>query len=97
MLRASGAAFPEAADIIIPFIRSEDALHHTSVFSLAEADDLLYSSSPERMLDLLAAVVGEPPARGAYGLDKALKRLREHAPELADAKRFQKLLTLINN
>jgi hypothetical protein len=94
ILRASGAAFPEAAEVIIPFIRSEDAHHHTSVYSISEADDVLYSSSPERMLDLVAAVVGEGPSRSAYGLGKALNRIREHAPELANTKKFQKLLAL---
>jgi hypothetical protein len=37
ILRAAGNAFPEAADIMIPFIRAEDPQRHTSVFSIAEA------------------------------------------------------------
>ena len=44
------------------------------------------------MLDLLAAVVGEAPARSVFGLNKALDRLRTHAPGIADTKKFQKLV-----
>ena len=94
ILRASGAAFPEAAEVIIPFIRSEDAPHHTSIYSISEADDVLYSSSPARMLDLVSAVVGEASSRSAFGVGKALGRIREYAPELANTKKFQKLLAL---
>ena len=94
ILLSSGAAFPEAAEVIIPFIRPDDPGHHTSVFSISEADDVLYSSSPEKMLDLVAAVVGDAPARSNYGLRKALERIREHASPLANSKKFQKLLGL---
>jgi len=94
ILRACGAAFPEAADVIVPFIRPEDAQHHTSVYSISTADDVLYSSSPERMLDLIAAVVKDGSARTTYGLRKSLERIREHAPQLANTKKFQKLLGL---
>jgi hypothetical protein len=80
ILRASGAAFPEVAEVIIPFIRPDDPRRHTSVYSISKADDVLYSSSPERILDLVAAVAGEAPARSVYGLGKALERIREHAP-----------------
>src|SRR6185312_11479775 len=58
ILRASGNAFPQAADVIIPFIRAEDPRQHMSIFSISTADDVLYASSPEKMLDLVAAVVG---------------------------------------
>ena len=97
ILRASGAAFPEAVEVIAPFIRPDDPEHHaTSVYSISESDDVLYSSSPERMLDLVAAVAEGAPARSTYGLRKALERIREHAPELANAKKFQKLLGLVS-
>src|SRR4051812_8777877 len=59
ILRACGNAFPEAADVIIPFIQPEDPRRHTSIHSLSAADDIIYSTSPHKMLDLLAAVVGE--------------------------------------
>jgi hypothetical protein len=92
ILRACGDAFPEAADVIIPFIRPEDPRRHTSIHSISEADNILYSGSPQKMLDLLAAVVGEAPARSVFGLNKALDRLRTHAPALADTRKFQKLV-----
>jgi hypothetical protein len=94
LLRATGKAFPEAADVIIPFIRAEDPRQHTSVFSISNADDILYASSPEKMLDLLQAIVGDTPARRSYGLGKALERIRAHAPHLADSKKFQKLVSV---
>jgi hypothetical protein len=92
ILRASGDAFPEAAEVIVPFVRPDDPGHHSSLFSISKADDVLYSSSPEMVLNLVAAIVGESPARSAYGLGKALERVREHAPALANTKKFQKLL-----
>ncbi|MGH8737042.1 MAG: hypothetical protein ACREVC_06770 [Burkholderiales bacterium] len=92
ILRASGAAFPHAAEVIVPFIRPDDDRHHTSVYSLSDADDILYSSSPETMLDLVAAVVDEGSGRSAYGLGKVLERIREHAPPLSNSKKFQRLL-----
>ncbi len=97
ILRASGNAFPEAADVIIPFIQPEDRNYHTSTYSLSGADDVLYHSFPEKMLDLLAAVVGDAPPRSTHGLGEALERLRTHAPQLADTRKFQKLLSLVGN
>lgn len=94
ILRCSGAAFPEVADVIIPFIRPEDPRRHTSVHSISEAPDILYSSSPEKMLDLISALVGDAPARSVYDLTKALDRVRAHDPKLADTKRFQKLVSI---
>jgi hypothetical protein len=94
ILRATGNAFPEAADVIIPFIRSEDPRQHTSVYSISEADDILYTSAPEKMLELLSAVVGDAPARSSYGLAKALDRLQTNAPQLVDSRDFQRLISL---
>ena len=91
ILRGSGDAFPEAADVIIPFIQAEDPQRHTSVFSISKADDILYSSSPEKMLYLVAAVVGDAPTRSMYGLMHVLDRIRGHAPHLANTRKFQKL------
>jgi hypothetical protein len=96
ILRASGAAFREAAEVIVPFIRSDDA-GHTSIYSISTADDILYATAPDKLLDLVAAVVGDPPSRGIFGLRKALDRIREHAPQLANEKKFQKLLGLAAN
>jgi hypothetical protein len=94
ILCASGKAFLEAADVIIPFIRPEDPRRHTGIFSISRADDVVYSSSPEKMLDLLAAVAGDAPTRSVLGLSKALDRVRAYAPNLADNRKFQKLVSL---
>src|SRR5260370_680797 len=42
ILLATGDAFPEAADIIIPFIRPDDPREQATVFSIAEAPDALF-------------------------------------------------------
>ena len=97
ILRGSGEAFPEAADVIIPFIRYEDPSRHTSVYSISEAPDVLYSSSPEKMLDLISAVVGDEPTRSVFGLSKALERVRAQEPKLADTRKFQKLVSFASS
>ncbi|HUN00653.1 MAG TPA: hypothetical protein PLI96_09260 [Halothiobacillus sp.] len=94
ILCASGIAFPEAVDVIVPFIRPDTPQGHTSVYSISNADDILYSSSPEKMLELIAAVVGDAPAQSAYRLGKVLERIRQNAPQLANSMKFQKLLGL---
>jgi hypothetical protein len=94
ILRGTGNAFPEAAEVIIPFVRSENPRQHTSVYSISEADDVLYTSSPEKMLDLVAAVVGDAPPRSIYGLTKTLDRIIKHAPQLAATRKFQRLVSL---
>lgn len=91
ILRATGAAFPEAADVIVPFIRPEDPRRHTSVYSISKAPDILYSSSPERMLDLLSAIVGDVPGRSFYAINETLERIRGHNARLADTRKFQRL------
>lgn len=93
ILLASGAAFPEAAKVIVPFIQPENPNQHTSVFSIAEADDVVYASSPEAMLDLLAAVVDDKAPSGPFGLHKALERLKDFAPQVATTRKYQKLLS----
>jgi hypothetical protein len=93
ILGATGEAFPEACDVIIPFIRPQDPREHTTVFSLAQWPDVLYEATPSRMLDLIAAVVGEAPPGSVYALRKALSRLRAIDPKLADTRKFQRLLT----
>jgi hypothetical protein len=93
ILRGSGEAFPEAARVIIPFIRPEDPARHTSVYSISDAPDILYSSSPAQMLELVSAVVGDAPTRSVYGLGKVLERIRASDPTLADKKKFQNLMS----
>jgi hypothetical protein len=92
ILMATGDAFPEAADIIIPFIRPDDPRSHSTVFSIAEAPNALYASSPSKMLDLIAAVVGDASPGSIYLLGKALERIRALDPKLADTRKFQKLI-----
>jgi hypothetical protein len=93
ILCATGEAFPEAADVILPFIQPDDPGSHTTVYSIAEASDSLYKAAPSKMLDLIAAVVGEALPGGVYALGKALSRLRAIDPNFADTRKFQKLLT----
>jgi hypothetical protein len=93
ILRAAGDAFPEAADVIIPYIRPNDQRMDTTVFSIAEAPEALYAVSPGKMLDLLAAVVGDAPPSKVYSLDKALGRIRAVDSSLAQTRKFQKLLS----
>jgi hypothetical protein len=92
ILCATGEAFPEAADMIIPFIQHDEPHGHTTVYSIAEAPAQLYKASPAKMLDLLAAIVGDAPAGSIYALGKALSRLRAIEPKLVETRKFQKLL-----
>jgi len=93
ILKATGDAFAEAADIIIPLIRPDDPRGHSTIFSIAEASDALYASSPTKMLELIAAVVGESPPGSVFALGKALARVRQRDPSLANTRKFQKLLS----
>lgn len=96
ILRESGDAFPEAAEVIVPFIRPDSPGHYTSLYSISKADDALYSSSPEKMLDLIAALADQAAVR-SDALRKALDRIRHHAPALADTRKFQRLLDSASN
>jgi hypothetical protein len=93
ILLATGDAFPEAADAIIPFIRPDDQPSNSTIFSVARAPDALFDAAPTKMLNMIEAVVGEPPPGSVYALGTALSRLRAIAPALADSRKFQKLLT----
>jgi hypothetical protein len=90
ILLATGEAFPEACDIIIPFIRPDR--EQTTVFSIARASDPVYVAAPSKMLDMIGAVVGEAPSGSVYSLGNALSRLRAIDPKLSDTRKFQKLL-----
>jgi len=94
LVRNTGDAFPEAADIIIPFIRPEEGRSHSTVFAIAEADDAIYKLAPAKVLDLLAAVVGDGSSGSVYGLDKAMNRILAQDPKLGDTRKFQKLLSV---
>jgi hypothetical protein len=93
ILCTTGEAFPEAAEVILPFIQPDEPGSHTTVYSIAEASDSLYKAAPSKMLDLTAAVVGEALPGSVYALGKALSRLRAIDPNVADTRKFQKLLT----
>ena len=93
ILRATGDAFGEATDVIIPFIQPEDPRRHTSVFSLGDAPEALYKVAPSKMLDLLSAVVGDAAPGSIYSLDKALSKLEAADPSLTSTRKFQKLMT----
>jgi hypothetical protein len=91
ILRASGSAFSEATATIIPFIRPEKPHRSTTVFSISQADEALYSSAPDKMLDLLAAVVGDADPRTIYSIETALSRIAAHAPRLTHTTKFRRL------
>lgn len=91
LLRATGDAFPEAVEVILPFVRAEDPRGHTSIYSLSQAGSSFYALAPEKMLELLSAVVGDAPPQSIYGLRTALVKLSNADPKLVQTKRFQKL------
>jgi hypothetical protein len=91
ILTAAGGAFPEAADAIMPFIRPDDPRRHTTIFSIAEAPDSFYRVSPSKVLDLIAAIVGDAPPGNFIYLDRALAKIRSIAPDLVNSRKFQKL------
>jgi hypothetical protein len=92
ILLATGDAFLEAADLIIPYIRPDKPHEQTTVFSITEAPDTLYTTAPGKLLDLIEAVVGDAPPGSIYNLGKALSRLRQIDPKLSDTPKFQRLL-----
>ena len=92
ILLATGDAFPDAADIIIPFIRPQDFRSQSTLFSISRAPDTLYAFAPSRMLDLIAAVVGAAPPASVFSLGGVLSKIRAVAPSLASSKKFQRLL-----
>jgi len=92
ILMATGEAFPEAAEVIIPFIRPDDPRSQLTIFSIAEAPKQLYALSPSKMIDLVAAVVGEASPGSVFALSKALSRIRALEPSLANTRKFQRLL-----
>lgn len=93
ILRATGEAFPIAVDIILPFVRPENTDGGTSVHSLSDADSLLFTSAPAKMLDLVSAVVGMRPPGSVFGLQAVLDRIRAAEPALAGTHKFKALTT----
>lgn len=93
LLRATGKAFSAAADIVIPFIQPDEPHSHTALYSLSKSPEELYAVSPTKMLDLIAAIVGEAPEGNLFGLRNALERVRALEPHLANTRKFQRLLS----
>ncbi|UCI34845.1 SIR2 family protein [Mesorhizobium sp. B4-1-4] len=93
ILRATGEAFPVAIDVILPFVQPGNTDRGTSVYSLSDVDNLLFTSAPAKMLDLVSAVVGAPPPGSVFGLQPVLDRIRAAEPALAGTHKFQALTT----
>lgn len=91
ILRATGEAFPEAAVVIEPFIVPEEKEQGTAAFSLSNADDLLFRSSPTKMLDIVAAVVGKRPPGSVFQLQQVLERISACQPALINTRKYQAL------
>lgn len=89
ILRATGKAFSEAADLIIPFIQPDER----SVYSIVTAADVIYASAPRKVLDLVAAVVGEAAPGSVYRLGDALSKIQALDQSLASTRKFQRLST----
>lgn len=94
LVRNTGDAFSEAADVIIPFIRPDEGRSHSTVYAIAEADDTIYRLAPAKVLDLLTAVVGDASSGNIYGLSKAIDRILAFDPKLGDTRKFQRLLSV---
>jgi hypothetical protein len=93
ILLTTGDAFPEAADVILPFIRADEPRSQTTVYSISSAPDAFYKSAPAKLLDVVAAVVGEAPPGSVYALAGVLERLCVADPQIADKRKFQKLIS----
>jgi hypothetical protein len=91
LLRATGDAFPQAVEVVLPFVRAEDPRAHTSIYSLSQAGPTFYALAPEKMLELLSTIVGDAPPQSIYSLRTALDKLSKADPKLIHTKRFQKL------
>lgn len=92
LLLVSGGAFSEVADAILPFLRPDDPRAHTTVYSISDASEDLYRNAPEKLLNVVAAIVGDAPPSTVYALDKVLDRLRAVDPKIAERRKFQKML-----
>ncbi len=92
LLTATGDAFSEAAEVIVPFIRPEEGRAHSTIFSIANAPEYLYSLSPSKMLALISAVVGDALPGSVYALGRALESIRAVDSKLANTRKFQKLI-----
>ncbi|WP_316185369.1 MULTISPECIES: hypothetical protein [unclassified Bradyrhizobium] len=93
LLLSSGDAFAEVADAILPFLRPDEQRSYSVVYLISDAMDDVYGMAPEKLLDVVAASVGEAPPGTIYALKKVLSRLHKVDPKLSEKRKFQKLLT----
>ena len=75
LLRASEEAFPLAADAVLPFIRADIRHIHSTIVSLSTATEVVFTSAPAKMLDVVSAVVGDTEPGTVYGLGQVLDRM----------------------
>jgi len=76
ILGATGAAFPEAVDTILRSFNHKILGHRQPSIPYPLASEDLYKAAPDKMLDVIAAVVGEVSAGSVMSLAKALSRIR---------------------
>lgn len=93
LLRATEEAFPIAVDAVVPFIRPDDHGGHSTVLALADAPEVLFRSAPAKMLELAAAVIGDPERGSVYGLHQVLQRVCDADAALEETRKFQRLLS----
>lgn len=93
ILRATGAAFARASSVILPYIAPDYARSHAIIRTIAKADDILFSSGPKEMLQLISAVVGVAPTSSVYDLQRALDRVSAVDPSLENTPLYQRLRT----
>ncbi|NSZ03128.1 hypothetical protein G6M70_04680 [Agrobacterium tumefaciens] len=91
ILRATGEAFPHAASVIEPFIVPEEKEQGTAAYSLGNADDILFSLAPSKMLDIVTAVVGSRPPGSVFELRSVLERISACDPALINTRKYQAL------
>lgn len=92
LLRASEEAFPLAADAVLPFIRADIRHIHRTIASLSTAPEVVFTSAPAKMLDVVSAVAGDTELGTVYGLGQVLDRIRSADSSLMPTAKFQRLL-----
>ena len=92
LLRASEEAFPLAADAVLPFIRADIRHIHSTIVSLSTAPEVVFTSAPAKMLDVVSAVAGDTELGTVYGLGQVLDRIRSADSSLMPTAKFQRLL-----
>jgi hypothetical protein len=94
ILCASGDAFPDAVNTILRYIEPEPSDRSTTIFSLKEADDIVISSAPQKVLELTWAIVRGSPRGSVPILRPLLNRLQKTCPEVSNTELFKRLMSL---